>query len=1085
MSRKILLMGGICLALLSAYAQTTQHVAEVFVTSLAKLDISGKEKGTSVNKASWMKDAADRNVTASKIAKSGEWTEMKFSVTPTADGPIDIVLRSNFARDENKKILDNQTVFKNLTVNGNPVGREELKFGVLATYAKKVGERVEGKAGQKLDISVSATVPDAWWGTAFLDLKPFANRGFAEQGTTLTPLKNFDPAKADFSGMKFRVVNPASNKGKSVVNVTGKNPLRLDLSKAHFAGRNYIYFLWTCGDNINFTDSACASMVVTFKDGSKKDFWIRKDREFGRSKDPAHVCGKALPAYVDDKKSNTGVLYFAQIALNSLTAVKEILLQGQDFYVFGITVSAKDVPSVVPHKFDMSQWRAVDMSNLEIADGSALDVADGIGEKQAGKFGRVKISDDGHFEFENRPGVPVKFKGTNWRPGDGFGGKIKTHEDIDELARMTRKQGYNLIRWRISMRKNEFEAPYKLKEFNKDLYDYFFYAFAREGVYAHFNLASHDLGNPSFKWDDRGDVKILMFFGEPSVRRDWRKLVHMELNLVNKYTGKKWKDDPSIATTEYFNEIELGPVALARASAPVKKFVNEKFRQYLKETYKDFGAWSETAAQIPNLKSMKSFDDVKASELASSQPDFARFMIKSGMQMREFCENVVRNEEGFKAPLHQHNCVRSTAFAAMSADAGSYTALNVYHNHPSKYMDKGSVVGANSSVGNFADYWRAAAAKRVAGRPLMLSEWQHCHWNPLKHEAGVLFPAYSSLQGFDNLTVHDVAIAKAPYPLGSFEVAASPVFRANEFLSYALFYRGDAKKSPNRVDVVYDKNYIEESNEIGNGINAEQSKIALLTGFALEFPSLNKISDLKNVKVREADIKMSPVGSSATWSAANFASTGAGDKKFDMSETAQTLREKGILPKENITDPKKGIFQSDTGEITMRAKEELVKVVTAKTEAVALKHATTNEKLGRATVISTSVPAAFAVVSVDDRPLSRSERMVLVYNTDDISTDFGVSTDRSTLISRGKLPILMQVGKLSAELKLPEGGDSFVKKITSLFDGEKKSYSLYSLKINGERAEKLPAEIKDGVMKIEIDTSKTKEISPFFEIVKE
>ena len=42
-----------------------------------------------------------------------------------------------------------------------------------------------------------------------------------------------------------------------------------------------------------------------------------------------------------------------------------------------------------------------------------------------------------------------------------------------------------------------------------------------------------------------------------------------------------------------------------------------------------------------------------------------------------------------------------------------------------------------------------------------------------------------------------------------------------------------------------------------------------------------------------------------------------------------------------------------------------------------------------------------------------------------------------------------------------------------------------ALKITGERLEKIPLEESDGMLKIEIDTSKLKEFSPFFEIVAE
>jgi len=63
--------------------------------------------------------------------------------------------------------------------------------------------------------------------------------------------------------------------------------------------------------------------------------------------------------------------------------------------------------------------------------------------------------------------------------------------------------------------------------------------------------------------------------------------------------------------------------------------------------------------------------------------------------------------------------------------------------------------------------------------------------------------------------------------------------------------------------------------------------------------------------------------------------------------------------------------------------------------------------------------------------------------------------------------VLIETGKLSAELKLSPN----------------KKFSVYSLKMNGERIEKIPAEVSGGVMKLELNTSKHTAI--FFEIVAE
>ncbi|MBP3357810.1 MAG: hypothetical protein J6K91_02780, partial [Opitutales bacterium] len=66
----------------------------------------------------------------------------------------------------------------------------------------------------------------------------------------------------------------------------------------------------------------------------------------------------------------------------------------------------------------------------------------------------------------------------------------------------------------------------------------------------------------------------------------------------------------------------------------------------------------------------------------------------------------------------------------------------------------------------------------------------------------------------------------------------------------------------------------------------------------------------------------------------------------------------------------------------------------------------------------------------------------------------------------GKLPILIETGQLSATLKVSD-----------------KKYTVYPLKISGERLDAIPIENSNGTLKLDIDTSKNP--SMYFEIVAE
>ena len=126
-------------------------------------------------------------------------------------------------------------------------------------------------------------------------------------------------------------------------------------------------------------------------------------------------------------------------------------------------------------------------------------------------------------------------------------------------------------------------------------------------------------------------------------------------------------------------------------------------------------------------------------------------------------------------------------------------------------------------------------------------------------------------------------------------------------------------------------------------------------------------------------------------------------------------------------------------------------------------------RLGVLEVESTDVPASVGIAAVDGKTLAETSRAVLIYATDTIATDFKVSKSREALKFRGRQPILLRVGKLSAKIALPRRDDG-------------KKYSLYALKLNGTRTEKL-AEGLSGNAEIRLDTSKMKEPSVFYEII--
>ncbi len=894
----------------------------------------------------------------------------------------------------------------------------------------------------------------------------------ASVNAKLDSVKGVKPGLQDFGGMGFAISDPAATGGNWVISTSAQNnTAEADVSKYIKDNDKYIFLLHAY-EGMSGKGEFGGEMEIIFSDGRVIKSWVKGGRDIGPVEGPASTYDNAMPVYVGDKVGKSGVLYLSRFIVNygavpgaKPATVSKIKFKSKNkWHIAGISLSSEEVQTTENYVFDPNIWKPLDTSDLSIKEGSALDVSSQMTGAPCGVDGKVVIGKTGKFEFEKKPGIPIRFKGTNLRLANRFpvenevtdpsapkvtGELVRNHEEIDEYVNILKKQGYNAVRWRPAMRgKAEYDAPYRLKPEIQDMYDYYIYALKREGIYIFYYLCSNDDGSPDFRWDERQTIKVKMMLGDKQVRENWRKLAKMQLEHVNPYTGMALKDDPVVATLEYWNEFEIGARNYNALTTEGKELVSKKFKEFAKNKYGTVDKFiADNKKWVQDLP-IKSFDDLDLSPYSNRFTKvYAQFVIEAMRDTQAYWRKVIHDEIGMKVPIHQNNCAKEIYWGFIGAEGGSYIACNTYFVHPSSYLI-GGIVSGESEFKTDTYFWRSTIGRKVAGMPMTVTEYQHCHFNKYKHEAALTFPAYSAFNDYDGLIVFDAAVAPRGGELGYFNVAENPVFRANDFINFFLFYRGDVKTSPNRVDVLCDENFMKNSGTIAVGLH-DRTKIALMTGFAVNFPSAQKVEEIKNVPIKPAALSISP------------------DDQFDINAFAKELKAKGVLPKDNISDPSQGIYQSDTGEITMRSKENMMKVVTPKSEAIVMRSTLKNEKLGNLTVKSSTADAAVAVSSLDNKPISDSDRLVLTYNTDAIMKDFGVSKNRLYVTAWGSMPVLIETGKLSAELKLSPN----------------KKYSVYSLKMNGERVDKIPMDVVDGVMKIELDTSKHTAV--FFEIVSE
>ena len=769
-------------------------------------------------------------------------------------------------------------------------------------------------------------------------------------------------------------------------------------------------------------------------------------------------------------------LYVPVKAGKNLLAVK--VQSGSNGWLFacGIPETTPPAAPVLPNVKITADavWKPVDMAAVAVQENSALDLSSLV-DAPAGKHGRVIVGPGGFLAFAGQPSRSVRLHGFNgvgreiWQYGSDRDFRIRAVA----FAQAVRRQGYSLVRLNMfecficADAKKDMEINPKFM----DRWDFLMAALKAEGVYSHLVIASYGLFWPnafaSEVYRKRNVHKLKMYLGSEWERTHWRYGAETLLNHVNPYTSLAWKDDPSLAVVEFYNEQEIGikhiPETIEK-DPETRALLERKWREWLKNKFKgqlppEFKGIVPDQAPIPNMRG--------ETELTNQ---FSLFLGDLARESASWCEKVAR-KTGYQGLTTQYNFSKTIGDSAVRWELDQVVEMNGYFNHPSQGMRPGSQIAQTSSVEKSADYWRGINSTRLAGRPMLVSEHNHCFWNRYQHEGGLVFGAYSALQGYSSIMIHSgpVVLKLKNHIVENFSSGSSPIVRANEFLSACLFRRGDVQTSPHRLELRIPRLFLMTAGNGFKAVNSEQGKLALITGFALSFPELPRPQGIP-VKLPPSSLTLLPAGggiaTATEWSSSVLDSN---DGSFSLVDTVAKLKSSGLLPKSNLSDPAREVFQSDTGEITMRAKEKLFKVVTPRTEAVSLE-AGKRETLNLLRVENSSVPAAVALCSVDGRSLDSSARMVLIYSTAAANTGMELSNNGVGMVNPGKSPVLLQTGTLNAVFK--NGGGT--------------KFSLYALGFDGSRRERLPLQSTENGLEIKLDTGALKNgPTTFFELTAE
>lgn len=677
----------------------------------------------------------------------------------------------------------------------------------------------------------------------------------------------------------------------------------------------------------------------------------------------------------------------------------------------------------------------------------------------AGKFGRVIVNGQGRLAFEQKPDQPWRFHGANGlipQPqiiklaGEKY---ADIHRLLREYVESAARAGYNMIRFNGL---NDFlapglTAPFQVSAEYLDRMDYLLYQMKEHGIYAQISLFSYDFYVPGMDSAVRRNLNRLLFYCNDDFA--WKNFMYSVqlLNHVNPYTKLAWKDDPVIAVCEFYNEQYAGLILAPHVASQFPKeysVVEKELNAYLSKKY---------GADITGIKMQSGRHVPFANDIALFQEELISRTNRRGAQTLK--------ENGYPGLFTQNNypnlLFRNSAWQNLP-----WIDSHSYFHHPFRgKVDPGSAIAEGGS------YFLTLAAERFADRPMSAGEFNHVFYNPYQYEGGIIFGAYSALQDWSGACIHEQPVVRdrrlvAALPrLESFSVATNPVVRASELLRWCFFRRGDVKSSPHLTAMEYRDEFCRREANGFFASNTEQSLLALLTMFCSRYPADPSYSKAPHPEVHAT---FKPLSGSTINAQEYFAQVTANPNAGKwIAGAVKELREKGILPPGNRTDTAKGIFQSDTGEITMDIPNKRMTVITPKSEAVA-SPAAQKLNLGILQNLSFSADGCAALIAMDDQPLATSKHLVMLYATRAASQGMMLTPDDQTMLMGGELPVLLKTGTISGILK------------------GKSNLRCYALGINGERLEEILLTPTADGLTFTIDTAALKvEPSLFFELIQE
>jgi hypothetical protein len=702
-------------------------------------------------------------------------------------------------------------------------------------------------------------------------------------------------------------------------------------------------------------------------------------------------------------------------------------------------------------------WVPVELGEYLVKPGSALDFSSLVEAGPAGKHGFLKVSPKGEFVFEKAPDKPVRiFSCSNpmeyWKPS--------TPEEIAAYAEQLRLAGYNCFRAHYLDLMLMIETSEDLQPNPKQLerWDILCAELKKRGIYLYVDITSiwfAYYGNMvrGKAWTAEGRKRNLygrMYWQDPEARAQWEKATRYLLNRVNPQTGLALKDDPQVLVFGLRNEAGVHFLLdHMNKDGMQEKGLLPPFHTWLEQRYQNIAnlnkAWQSNHASFADIP----FPERKG--VGPATADLQRFILDVEMETLDWMKGVVQSI-GVRALIQDYN-VGVSFSGSLAKSALPAVESHAYHDHPSSYISPGSTMTNYSAAAQGFPFVTWLNEVRQLDRPFIVTEWGYPYWNQWRYEAGLSAPAYGAFQGwqFLNHSHEAVYIAQEVTPR-PFKIASDLPNRLGERMSTLLFARGDVTPSTRTVEVKLDPE------GIFNRLGGEGYMPTALRRLTLLVRTGIRIVDfaptLPGAKVEaQGTIKIHPTAKALVWA-------DQPDQKETPSEPTmvESLRARGLLPPGNRTNVEQGIYQSDTGELTLDIKKRVMIVNTPRSQAAALPQEAAQVDLADVSIRNQGNAGCFFVSAIDAKPIKESRRLLILTVGDALNSGATFTNkSRQTLETLGTFPLLIKPVKAAITLH------------RALASGE--TAKLYALAFNGGRQGEVPIQSSPDGLLLALDST--------------